>query len=262
MNFTANYKLQQDLVGVAFIMQLISTKMKFAKYTALKNYLLCGTHSAVMGEGFSRQRISLCCNGTESLNKVFKYHYLPRKKKMMLSSIITLIVEVFLPESYQKYLFLNYKQSSQYRTYNAFVRDYLHGRPKAVISHCLERRSKAMKYTTEEITVLDDKNGIFSVRGTSGKDHSVTFALPSCSCRDWTTWHLPCKHFFGIFSNCPKWNWNSLPENYLTGAYLSTDRSAIADFFQPSVEADLVTDSVVPAQPTALPKIPESKVRE
>ena len=51
-------------------------------------------------------------NGTESL-KVFKYHCLPHKKKMMLSSIIILIVEVFKPESYQKYLFLNYKQSSQ-----------------------------------------------------------------------------------------------------------------------------------------------------
>ena len=95
-------------------------------------------------------------NGTESLNKVFKYHYLPRKKKMMLSSVITLIVEVFLPESYQKYLFQNYKQNSQYRTYNHFVPDYLRDRPKAVISHCLERRSKAMKYTDEEITLLDE----------------------------------------------------------------------------------------------------------
>lgn len=140
-------------------------------------------------------------NGTESLNKVFKYHYLPRKKKMMLSSIITLIVEVFLPESYQKYLFQNYKQSSQYRTYNSFVPEYLHGRHKAVISHCMERRSKAVKYTTEEITLLDSEKGVFSVRGTIGKDHSVTLSLPSCSCRDWTTWHLPCKHFFGIFQS-------------------------------------------------------------
>ena len=31
---------------------------------------------------------------------------------MTLSAIATLIVEVFLPETYQKYLFLNYKQST------------------------------------------------------------------------------------------------------------------------------------------------------
>lgn len=45
----------------------------------------------------------------------------------------------------------------------------------------------------------------------------------------------------------------------LSGAYLSTDQSAIADFFQPCVENDLSIDSVVPAPPTALKKIPEIK---
>ena len=201
-------------------------------------------------------------NGTESLNKVFKYHYLLRKKKMMLSSIITLIVETFLPESFQKYLFLNYKQSSQYRTYNSIVPDYLHDRPKTVISHSLERRAKALKYTTEDITVIDDENGIFSVKGTSGKDHNISFGLPSCSCRDWITWHLPCKHFFAIFTHYPKWNWNSLPENYLNGAYLSTDDSAITNFFQPSTEDTLPTESVESNQAAILPKLPENKVIE
>ena len=58
-------------------------------------------------------------NGTESLNKVLKYNYLPWKKKMILSSIITLLVEVFLLESHQKYFFLNYKQSGKYHCYRA-----------------------------------------------------------------------------------------------------------------------------------------------
>ena len=179
---------------------------------------------------------------------------------MMLSSIITLIVEVFLPESYQKYLFLNYKQSGQYRTYNSIVPDYLHDRPKTIISHCLQRRSKALKYTIEDVTPIDDKRGIFSVKGTSGKDHNVTFTLPSCSCRDWITWHLPCKHFFTIFSHYPKWNWNSLPVSYLNGPYLSTDQSAIDDFFQPSAEAHCPIESKDSDQMTTLPKLPENKV--
>ena len=147
----------------------------------------------------------------------------------MLSSITTLIVETFLPESHQKYLFLNYKQSSQYRQYKSFVPVYLQDRPRSTISHCLERRSKSLKYTSDDIQLNDDEKGLFTVKGTSGKCHKVSFAIPSCTCRDWITWHLPCKHFFGIFRLYPRWNWNSLPEDYQNSPYLSTDDTAIAD---------------------------------
>jgi hypothetical protein len=66
-------------------------------------------------------------NGTESLNKLLKYSFLPRKKAMTLSAIATLIVEVFLPETYQKYLFLNYKQSIQYRSYKSLYQNFYMG---------------------------------------------------------------------------------------------------------------------------------------
>ena len=151
---------------------------------------------------------------------------------MTLSSIITLIIKTFLPESHQKYLFLNYKQSSQYRSYKDFVPEYLHGRPRSTISHCLERRSKSLKYINEDITVIDEDKACFTVTGSSGKIHKVSFSDPSCSCRDWTTFHLPCKHFFGIFRLYSKWDWNSLPDSYRHSAYLSTDQSAIKDYFQ------------------------------
>ena len=143
-------------------------------------------------------------------------------------------MEVFLPETQQKYLFQNYKQSSQYRTYKDFVPLYLHGRPHSTITHCLERRSKSMKYTTDDVRLVDNANGIFTVTGTNGKDHRVLFAAPSCTCRDWITWHLPCKHFFSIFRVYPKWDWNSLPESYRNSAYLSTDQTSITDFFKSS----------------------------
>ena len=205
-------------------------------------------------------------NGTESLNKLFKYSYLPRKKSMTLSSIITLITETFLPESHQKYLFLNYKQSSQYRSYKDFVPEYLHGRPRSTISHCLERRSKSLKYTDGDVQVVDDDLGTFTVKGTSGKNHEVSFASPSCTCRDWITFHLPCKHFFGIFRLHSKWDWNSLPESYRNSAYLTTDQGAIEDFFQPP--EDFTDDQLQerPVEPstcsntTGESKIPERKV--
>lgn len=179
-------------------------------------------------------------NGTESLNKLLKYSFLPRKKQMTLSAIATLIVEVFLPETYQKYLFLNYKQSAQYRSYKSFVPEFLHGRPRSVIMHCLERRSKSLKYTQDDVCIISDDEGTFTVKGTNGNDHQVSFATnseettPSCTCRDWVEWHIPCKHFFAIFRFYPAWNWARLPESYKTSAYLSTDTGALDTFFSDS----------------------------
>ena len=164
---------------------------------------------------------------------------------MTLSAIATLIVEIFLPETYQKYLFLNYKQSTQYRSYKSFVPEFLHGRPRSVIMHCLERRSKSLKYTQDDVCMISDDEGTFTVKGTNGNDHKVSFAkssaetTPSCTCRDWVEWHIPCKHFFAIFRFYPAWNWASLPESYKTSAYLSTDTGALDTFFSdPPSEMD------------------------
>ena len=89
-------------------------------------------------------------NGTEALNKLLKYNFLPWKC-MTLSATATLLIDRFLPETYQKYLFLNFKSSSQYRSYNSFVPEYLHGRPRSTILQCLERRSKSLKFTEDDM---------------------------------------------------------------------------------------------------------------
>ena len=55
-------------------------------------------------------------NGVEALNRVLKYSFLPRQKKAISQSgLITVLVEAFLPEIYEKYLFLSYEQSTSYR---------------------------------------------------------------------------------------------------------------------------------------------------
>jgi hypothetical protein len=116
------------------------------------------------------------------------------------------------------------------------------------------------------VQVVDDDLGTFTVKGTSGKIHKVSFASPSCTCRDWITFHLPCKHFFGIFRLHSKWDWNSLPESYRNSAYLTTDQGAIEDFFQPPED---LTDHQLQERPpepstcsitTGESKIPERKV--
>ena len=184
-------------------------------------------------------------NGTESLNKLLKCSFMPRKKAMTLSAITTLIVETFLPDTYQK-------QSAQYRSYKSFIPDFLHGRPRSVIFHSLERRSKSLKYTQEDVSTVDDE-GTFTVKGSNDKAHTVSFGsksgnpTPSCTCRDWVEWHIPCKHFWAIFRFFPNWNWEKLPDSYKASAYLSTDTGALDTFFNDSpsdIDSQLHNDSL------------------
>ena len=86
--------------------------------------------------------------------------------------------------------------------------------------------------------MLDEATGKFEVKGSSEKHHTVFFEDPSCTCRDWTEWNLPCKHFFCIFELYPQWNWDRLPDRYTKSAYLSTDQAALNSYFSPSVDQD------------------------
>ena len=169
-------------------------------------------------------------NGTEAQNKLLKYSYLPKHKKFSLSSIIVLLVHEFLPDMHKKYLFENFKMTSNYRPYKDFVPNYLHDRPRSVIKHCLERKSNGQKYAKEDVSCIDNTNGTFQIKGT-GNTHSIDFGKhslePSCTCKDWLKWKIPCKHFFAIFKFYPRWNWYALPSSYLSSEYLSSDACAL-----------------------------------
>ena len=130
---------------------------------------------------------------------------------------------------YHKYMLQNYQMSPTYRSYNDIVPVYLHGRPRSVILHCLERKSNSRKFNEEDILTQDEQNGLFTIKSSSEKVYTVNFGAdarePSCSCADWTNWHLPCKHFFAIFGLVPNWSWDALPNSYKTSSYLSTDHT-------------------------------------
>ena len=155
---------------------------------------------------------------------------------MTLSAVATLLVEDFLSECRKTYLFNNYKQSKEYRSYKGIVPDYLQDRPQSVILHCLHRQATSMKFKEEDIEDVDAINGVFKVN--SKKERSVNFghnspgSMPSCSCPDWNKFHMPCKHFFAIFRLRPAWTWNRLPKTYLESAYLSLDNTALRDYYQ------------------------------
>lgn len=141
--------------------------------------------------------------------------------------------EEFNPDIHHKYLFLNYKVSSSYRTYNDFVPSYLHGRPRQVILHCLERKSSSRKYDQSDIISQDTTAGVFTIKGSSNKLHTVNFGTttgePSCTCPDWIQWRIPCKHFFAVFKFFEKWGWESLPEQYKSEPHISSDAKILTN---------------------------------
>ena len=202
-------------------------------------------------------------NGTEALNKVLKYNYLPRKKNITLSTVCTILIESFLPDAHQKYLCLNYMQSNQYRSYKSHVPDYLHDRPKGVIIHCLERKSKALKYTEEDVQEHKD-DGVFTVRRSKGKMHTVRITanaeddMPACTCVDWQQWHIPCKHMFAVFNTQGGWTWNRFHPNYLNGPYLSSDSLSLNEYFKD--EPVQCTDDIEQATQTLLPPPTQDKL--
>jgi hypothetical protein len=134
-------------------------------------------------------------NGVEAMNKTLKYNYLPKGKNITLSHLVTILIEEFLPEMLQKYQKENFAMSEFYRSYNEFVPEYLKGRPRSVILHCLSRIRKAERFSKESVEQINNSSQ-FIVKSTSGKEHTVKFkndeGMPECTCKDWTRWHLPC----------------------------------------------------------------------
>ena len=153
---------------------------------------------------------------------------------MTLSHIISNITNQFLPALQYKYVFRNFKQSDLYWSYNpSVVPCYLQGRPKQTILHCLHRQASSNKFVKANVTCVAGHLGEFEVKGKKGL-HTVRFGDeshdPQCTCRDWRTYHLPCKHFFAVFQYFPEWDWEKLPKKYLASPYLSSNNQAITDY--------------------------------
>ena len=150
--------------------------------------------------------------GVEAQNKLLKYkYYLPQQKQIALSEVMTILVETFLPNMYQKYLFQNYAMATAYRPYNDNILDFLRDRPRKVVLHSMDWMRKSSKFKNEDIQ-KENSDGRFKITTASRKVHKVNFGketgVPSCTCLDWMRFHIPCKHFF---SNETDWSWYSLP---------------------------------------------------
>ena len=92
----------------------------------------------------------------------------------------------------------------------------------------------------------------FTVKSASGKEHTLKFTndedMPECTCKDWTRWHIPCKHFFAVFNYFPNWGWTSLPKKYLENEYLTADSAILTNPSDGGSDSPTSTVSSSPAQ--------------
>ncbi len=103
-------------------------------------------------------------NGVESQNKHFKYDYLPRAIDKSVYGVTVMLVESFLPDSYQHYMDSNFKQSSAYRRYNESVPYYLRNCPSHFIKHCMKSSFAAREFRDKDVECINNNDGKFCVR--------------------------------------------------------------------------------------------------
>ncbi|XP_062287897.1 uncharacterized protein si:dkey-31c13.1 isoform X1 [Scomber scombrus] len=152
-------------------------------------------------------------NGVERQNETLRYSYLKGYKNCSLSETIMVIVQDFLPRSYQRYIELNVKCSSDYQVYSQNVPPYLKDKPRIVAEHIMTRHQESLMFTEGQVTSAGEASFKVNCQTTSQK-YSVSFGsesrMPSCTCKDWQKNLLPCKHFCVVFNLVPGWSWDSL----------------------------------------------------
>ena len=148
-------------------------------------------------------------NGVERKNRDFKYEFLKKFLDYSLSGMINVLVTVYGPESYARYVQSNIKSSSKYAIYDASLPIYMCDQPKKVCEF-LQKRYSTMQneISVHNIGRLTDSE--FSVQGKTGL-YSVSLGNdvehPSCSCFDWKRHKLPCKHMLAILEHVDGVSW-------------------------------------------------------
>ena len=108
----------------------------------------------------------------------------------------------------------------------------LRDKPRAYVKHCIDRIAKVEEYEKSNIILKDseneEKNKMFSVKSLSSDDyHEVylgnSYMYPSCTCKDWKKFIMPCKHLLAIFEFIPGISWSSLGEIYRKSPFFTID---------------------------------------
>ena len=118
-----------------------------------------------------------------SPKQTFQVQLLPQTK------VYDCITNEFLPALHYKYVFKNFKQSDLYQSYNlAVIPEYLQGRPKQTILHCLNRLASSNKFSHSDVSHVVPNSGKFTIKSKKGcqvVEFGDQSEEPRCTCKDW-----------------------------------------------------------------------------
>lgn len=128
---------------------------------------------------------------------------------------------------------MNRRYSSSFMKYNDIIPEYLKDRPRYFIMHCCNRLMSSEELSNESVVMIDSCKGVFSVRSyQSQAEYHVSFGdsrvMPKCTCPDWCSTFLPCKHFFLVMRAYAEWKWDRLPSDYKDSVFFTLDNQVLS----------------------------------
>jgi len=103
------------------------------------------------------------------------------------------------------------------KAYSKKIPGFLHNRPGTFVQHCLKRLPPKACICNEEIQHINGTTFHITAQSTGQKytvELSSVTGMPYCSCKDWATHHLPCKHLLALL-NLNIATWDELPKHYI-----------------------------------------------
>ena len=126
-------------------------------------------------------------------------------------------------------------------------------RPRKFVSHCLNRMPPKVGIPYGKEDVQEIENGTFLVPSFNKEDEYYLLrpATPSCSCPDFSFFHLPCKHFLALLK-FELISWEDFPAEYRDAPMINVDTSFIQAPQNPRFEENN-NEKHVPEEPVADP---------
>ncbi|XP_063787286.1 uncharacterized protein LOC134936231 isoform X2 [Pseudophryne corroboree] len=155
-------------------------------------------------------------NGLGRQRQFLIYRCLAGYKDGALSDLITVLHSSVFRDTYMKHMQVNLRCSEFYRKYADDVPIFLRNRPREFISHVL--RSLSSSRDGAHIICVGKEHGVFQVKSDCEEEEYEEVNLgadsPSCTCEDWRTSLLPCKHICCVIKFAEGWGWEKMDLSY------------------------------------------------
>ncbi|XP_069820962.1 uncharacterized protein [Dendropsophus ebraccatus] len=188
-------------------------------------------------------------NGLERQHQTLKHCYLDSYKNSTLSQLIRVLHFGFFPETYDKYVQLNLLSSELYRKYDVKVPKFLQNRPRDFICHVMQRFYSDLE--KDDIKMLDEQCGIFEVRSENDKNKVYSVCVgahgPSCTCKDWEKFLMPCKHICAVI-RFTGFTWDKVNQSYQKNPLFCLDDDCLDSKSLVKVEETEGTENTVSVQ--------------